>query len=84
MAGTLLLFVPTIVFGLINLIIFYQSVELDGRLASFATLLVAFVGVIAALQSTVKASRFTVTEGLIYSTIFTTLICMFYSLYLSR
>lgn len=70
------LFIPGVILGLVNLLIFFQPFNLADRIASIATILIAIVGIVAILNNVLTNNAFSCASMLIYFILITSLILL--------
>jgi hypothetical protein len=70
------IFLPLFILTLINLCIFYQSWELNERIANIAMLMIAFLALIPVMHSQMPLPKLTLLEICLYLELSTTILCL--------
>lgn len=77
----LMVFLPTILLAIFNLAIFFQDKDLAGRIASLATLLVAYTAFLPTVREQIPPSpKITIFEMCLYAIMSTTVLCLLRSI----
>ena len=83
-ANLVQIFIPLWILGFITLLIFFQDTTLSGRIASIATLTLAFIAFIPTINSQIPQTPYVkLIEILIYLETLTTILCLIDSLNIS-
>lgn len=76
------IFCPTVILGLVNLFIFFQAVDIGGRIQSISTILVSFVGMVTILGTILRNNQISIASILVYLMILTSMLCLYQTIYL--
>ena len=76
------IFLPLFILTLINLCIFYQSWDLNERIANIAMLMIAFLALIPVMHSQMPLPKLTLLEICLYLELSTTILCLIDSVYI--
>lgn len=79
------IFIPLWILGILNLAIFFQDYDFGGRVASLATLTLAFVALVPTIYAEIPPNpEIVLVELLVYAETFTSMICLLDSFLLRR
>lgn len=77
MVPLMTIFLPMLLFAIINLAIFYESNSLKNRIGNLATLIIAFVQIVSVVRESIPPTpKVTMVEILVYLLLLSNLLCL--------